>query len=338
MNETPTKAPRNEFLRNSARIILIVFLAASFLTTLAACGADRGETVLTVGGTEIKMDEYRYYYLSLRNAAGGYADEFQNTSKAEIEELLRQKYAIVDLAAEYNVKLDKTELELVKEKELSYLANYEGDEVLFENALKEAFMTREVLRDLISIISLDEKLRYYAYEEMNGVIISDDATVESYIKSDFLRAKHILIKNDAGEDYNANLNLAKEILEKINGGADFDALLKEHNEDIGMTLPDGYYFARGQMFAEFEKAVLELEYGEMSGIVTSSAGYHIIVRLPIEDEYIDSHFENLRDIYLARKYNDMVEARAKDISVTYSKYYDGLTDEDFSRDANQNKG
>ena len=78
---------------------------------------------------------------------------------------------------------------------------------------------------------------------------------------------------------------ANEVLEKAKNGEDFDALITEYNEDPGMTSnPDGYYFGKGQMVEPFENAAYALADGEISGLVETDFGYHIIKRLPIDDE------------------------------------------------------
>lgn len=84
-------------------------------------------------------------------------------------------------------------------------------------------------------------------------------------------AKHILVKDE---------NIAENILARINNGEDFDKLMFKYTEDIGtQNNPDGYTFARGVMVKEFEDASFSLKVGEVSGIVKSDYGYHIIKRV-----------------------------------------------------------
>ena len=59
----------------------------------------------------------------------------------------------------------------------------------------------------------------------------------------------------------------------------FGRLADEYSEDPGrQTNPDGYIFTPGTMVQEFESATEALKYGEISGIVESDYGYHIILR------------------------------------------------------------
>lgn len=79
----------------------------------------------------------------------------------------------------------------------------------------------------------------------------------------------------------------QEILSMAKNGEDFDALVAEYNEDPGMnTYTGGYYFGEGQMVQEFEDATKALAENEISDIVETPYGYHIILRLPLDDESI----------------------------------------------------
>lgn len=73
--------------------------------------------------------------------------------------------------------------------------------------------------------------------------------------------------------------LATELLERARAGEDFDYLILTYGQDPGMAFnPEGYTFASGTMVPEFEEATLLLEIGEISGLVPSQFGYHIIKR------------------------------------------------------------
>ena len=70
----------------------------------------------------------------------------------------------------------------------------------------------------------------------------------------------------------------------------FDELMNQYSEDTGLEAnPDGYVFTSGQMVEPFEEGTRALDYGQISGIVESDYGFHIILRLdPAEVELIRS--------------------------------------------------
>lgn len=168
-------------------------------------------------------------------------------------------------------------------------------------------------------------------EEINSLILSarfgegapgypTDAEVTTYVQEVegiAYRAKHILLKtvdtnapilDESGKptgEYEpldeaavaAQRALAEDLLGQLRASSDvetlFDQLMQEHGQDEGVASnPDGYYAKAGQMVAPFEEAALALENGQVSDIVESNFGYHIILRLPIQPEKYRSQLIN----------------------------------------------
>lgn len=98
------------------------------------------------------------------------------------------------------------------------------------------------------------------------------------------RASHILIKPDTSDpnvDPNEAKNAAKskadDLLEQIHNAADFATLAKEHSACPSAARGgDLNFFVEGQMVPSFEKAAAELKVGQVSDIVETRFGYHII--------------------------------------------------------------
>lgn len=84
-----------------------------------------------------------------------------------------------------------------------------------------------------------------------------------------IRASHILVADEAK---------ANELLKKIKAGEDFAKLAKDNSTDTGSAKNGGDLglFPRGVMVAEFEDAAFALKVGEVSAVVKSKFGYHII--------------------------------------------------------------
>ena len=100
-------------------------------------------------------------------------------------------------------------------------------------------------------------------------------------------AQHILV--DAKE-------LAESLLEEIQQGADFSELARIHSIDTSTKDSGGNlgYFERDIMVPEFDKAVFEMSIGELSEVVETDYGYHIIRLTEIQPENIKS-FEESRE-------------------------------------------
>lgn len=92
-----------------------------------------------------------------------------------------------------------------------------------------------------------------------------------------IRASHVLLKTGAGKDTAAVRKLAETVLAKAKAGADFAALAKQYSEDTSKDAGgDLDYFGRGKMVKAFEDAAWALKPGEISGIVETEYGFHII--------------------------------------------------------------
>jgi parvulin-like peptidyl-prolyl isomerase len=89
--------------------------------------------------------------------------------------------------------------------------------------------------------------------------------------SDKIRCAHILVEKES---------LAKEILEKIKNGESFSKMAEQYSIDGSRRRGgDLGFFGKGMMVADFEKAAFALQKGEVSGVIKTQFGYHIIKRL-----------------------------------------------------------
>ncbi|HKP88165.1 MAG TPA: peptidylprolyl isomerase [Blastocatellia bacterium] len=141
---------------------------------------------------------------------------------------------------------------------------------------------------------------YLGEMDKNADKLVSDADIEQYYndhKADFdeVHVRHVLISTqppppggdeDAKKDETKSKPLTKEqarqkaesVLERARKGEDFAKLAKENSDDPGSKDKGGEYdfFPRGQMVPEFENAAFSLKPGEISDIVETTFGYHII--------------------------------------------------------------
>jgi peptidyl-prolyl cis-trans isomerase D len=143
------------------------------------------------------------------------------------------------------------------------------------------------------------KLLFLAFPHITDEkpVISDEE-LESYYRKNFNRysipeqrsARHILIKTTEGDSEDVlseKWELAAQVLELAKSGEDFGELATQYSE--GPTGPKGGdlgSFTRGRMVKPFEDAAFSLNEGEISDIVETQFGFHIIKLEKIEPAYI----------------------------------------------------
>lgn len=123
-----------------------------------------------------------------------------------------------------------------------------------------------------------------------------------------IRASHILVgvkKDSTKVDTVAALALIKNIKQQLDNGADFAELAKKYSEDPSTKQNGGDlgYFERRQMVKEFDDAAFKLNVGQVSDIIKSQFGYHLI-KLTDKTAYpsFEEEKDNLKKIFQKTRY------------------------------------
>ncbi len=174
------------------------------------------------------------------------------------------------LAQSKDVTLDKQEQEQVR------LASEEYFRSLNDREKELMGVDLKTIQQLYTEYAMADKVYRYIIQDVNPEISDDEARI--------ITVQHILIRtyttSDGGEKVPFTDNLKQAVYEKameirelaVNGENDFVDLASRYSEDSTIT----YSFGKGEMDPEFEKAAFELETGEISQVVESESGYHII--------------------------------------------------------------
>jgi peptidyl-prolyl cis-trans isomerase C len=136
-----------------------------------------------------------------------------------------------------------------------------------ENFIVNEYMAKVVIKD---VGVTDKDIELY-YELVKG----------KYTVPEQARARHILIKTSktsTDEEKGKAKARAEEILERLRKGEDFAKLAEQYSEDQKSKVKGGDlgYFSRGKMAKSFENAAFALKPGEISGIIETNFGFHIL--------------------------------------------------------------
>ena len=276
-------------------------------------------SVMKIGGVDVTYSQYRYYYVNYSKNFANYSgydwqnyDDLVESFNSAIDEALEMESLIVKLSREKGIGFTEEEFDTNIMSAYDSLIEQYGDD--YEATFEENYnITQYYLLENEILYQLYNKIQQYLYLE-GGERFDDikKTTLDFFNDNNYVRVKHILVSfpevtegEELTEEQKAETYAkAKEVLDKANAGEDFDELIEEFNEDPGAASnPDGYYFNDTSTFTQaFKDASFALKEGEISDLVESSYGYHIIKRLPIDDEdivytneYYDNMIEDFRD-------------------------------------------
>ena len=164
--------------------------------------------------------------------------------------------------------------------EIAKVTEQVGGEENFKKALEAQGVTLEVFRKELEKGAKVNKLVEKACSTVSDpnddeVAAFYEAHKSEYVEPERVLCQHILVK---GSDDKA-LDKIKEIRERIVNGGDFAAEAKAHSDcPSGQEGGSLGWFGRGMMVPEFDKAAFEMKKGEISGVISTEFGYHIIYK------------------------------------------------------------
>lgn len=141
---------------------------------------------------------------------------------------------------------------------------------------------------------------------------------KTYVVPEAIRVSHILFLVNEGEEGKRDAQAkarAMEVLQQLRDGADFEALAKEHSEDPGSKRAGGEirgWSEKGRFVAPFEAAAYALKPGELSDLVRTRFGYHII-KLHEKRDARQQTFDEVKGPIIAALRKDMLAKKREDL-------------------------
>ena len=318
------------------------------------------ETVVcTINGQDVTWEEYFYHiYEELTTIlyyTGALPEDFsiQLTEDMTMEEYLKESAAFSstyytvarEWAMEKAIDLSEEqlqELENIKQKQIEHY----GSEEAMESAMpEEQFISWAMLEDLLRTYYKLPGIADAIYG-LDGAGIPDEDVVAWAEEQGYIRTKHVLygtIDESTGKPMDdegkaAQLARAEESLRKLKARskkdreAKFDQIMNADTTDAGglAQFPDGYTFTAGTMYQEFETAAFALEERDVSEIVESQSGYHIILRLPLDPNGLttttaqDGSYLTLRQCMTSALFTREFAERQKAAQIEWAQGFEDL--------------
>jgi peptidyl-prolyl cis-trans isomerase D len=234
-------------------------------------------------------------------------------SDAELEREYRDrnekvKLQVVALTADkFRDKVTVNDADLASYYE-THKAEYRKGE---QRKIRYLLVDRDQLRSKITITPQDVESYY-------------NANIQQFQTPEQVRASHILLKTE-GKDEAAVRKQAEDILKQAKApGADFAALAKKYSEDDASKVNGGDldYFSKGRMVPEFEQAAFSMQPGQISDLVKSQFGFHIIKvvdKKPAATRSLDEARSQIQEMLAAQRVEQQVADRTRDLDTRIKK-------------------
>lgn len=312
-------------------------------------------TVFTVNGTPVVWSEYYSWLFSVINdLAGNFGITDWNTSIGEnltAEDYILEaaqgqscQYPMIYAKAEsLGIQLDDADfaqIDAVTQSDIDLYFN--GSKDAFLDQLASLYITEEYYRSMGGASFLYAKLFNHHFGE-GGSKLTDEDVLSFLSDNGFMHAKHILFKtvDDAMQPLDeavvaqkkadAEATLAElQALSSDELEAGFDKLMAEKSEDPGSrSYTDGYYFQPGTMVEAFETTTQQLADGELSGLVESPYGYHILYRPAMNpDDLFEFDADNApitaRYAAAANLFSNITAEWAQNLEIVYEPEFENL--------------
>ena len=268
------------------RCSAILLFAVSWLVILNVSSTNADDYLIThKSGVGVTIDDVTSYVRSKNLLRSFDTPEATLTKRSAVrvaEQVLRQKLFSAQAA-------DKG---LISNEELRHLRDFAERKALLEAALDDSLDTSGIDWNVVA----EEQYRANKHQ------FKTEAKVH---------ARHILVK-PKGSDWAVALQEILEIKERLLQGADFEDLAKALSDDPSAPTNGGDLgvFGRGQMFPTFESVAFSLDVGELSDVVVTPYGVHIIQLLErFDPEPIE--FVKLKIALINQSKNQWIEERER---------------------------
>ena len=184
-----------------------------------------------------------------------------------------------EAAQEYRRRNDKVKLDIVPVTPDAFRSEVtvsDADLAGYFEKHKETYRIAEKRKLRYAVVDVDEIRKQITVPEAD-VDAFYKQNIAQYSSPEQIRASHILFKTE-GKDEAAVKAQAEAVLKRVKAGEDFAALAKQYSEDDTNNTKGGDldYFGRSTMVPEFESVAFAMKPGDISDLVKTSFGFHII--------------------------------------------------------------
>lgn len=316
-----------KFTRENWAVMIVIILSLVFISISAPAEEKKvsDEKVAVVNGvtiTQVAFQKELNFHLQRATQQGMQVSETEMAKlKEDVLESLIEREILYQESQKTGIKIEAKAVD----EQLSVIKQRFPTEKDYQNALEQMNFSEE---DVKMQIERGLAIKGLIDQQIGQKIIVTDEESKAYYdgnpqlfkQPEQVKASHILIKVESNADEKQKGEARQKIIDvqaKLKNGEDFAALAQEYSEgpssgrggDLG-------YFRRGQMVKPFEDAAFTMKPNEVSGIVETRFGYHLIKVYDKKPETVLAYAE-VKDKLNARMKQQKTEQEA-------GKYIDEL--------------
>ncbi|MCD4683350.1 MAG: peptidylprolyl isomerase [Bacteroidales bacterium] len=272
------------------------------------------QVVAVVGGNIILESEIEAQYIQYRMQEG--VSGSATTIKCSLFENMLYQKLLLNQAELDSVEVSDAMVESEMDRRLRHYISLIGSLEKFEEFYQKSVLEfKDELREQVKEMMLVESVQQTITSEIN-ITPSEvksffkDVPKDSipFINSEVEIAQIVKLPPINKEEEERVKNKLQELKFRVLNGENFATLAILYSEDPGSAKDGGELgmFGRGEMFPQFEAAAFSLKENEVSDVVETEAGFHILEMIERRGEYV-----NVRHILLRPKVSPMDLARAK---------------------------
>lgn len=261
-------------------------LEEDFFTIMSADQSLINYKVAKVNGNDLTMDKFLYYVMQeyitqyITGQSTPSTDEEMQTFYKEVITNYAQLEAFYNYATKQGIEITEDEINAQLATVTLYMNYFAPTKADKETMLKQNLLTYDAWekysKENAKMLAAKSKIETALKTEIEDYTPTDKEIQKYYdentaiISGKYMYAKHILFSED-------NKAMAETCAQRAKAGENFDTLMAEYNGKDGVTeASDLGRFAKTEMVTEFADAAFKLSVGEVSGVVQSEFGYHVI--------------------------------------------------------------
>ncbi len=281
---------KEEKINMKKQILLLILL----MVTLISSAEVLDRIIAKIGNDIILQSDLQKQMMQMQTA--GMLDE--STTEQDVLEQMVEFKLIVQKAKDLDYVINEDQINSMAERRITEIRNSFDSETAFLNELKKSNMNRFDLLNYFKDMFKEQSLREQVvrYEIDSKIEVSDEEIEEFYnihkselpLRKPSYKLGMIMVQIKASEKTKKQrYKELEQIYERISRGESFADLAKKYS-DCGSASAGGDlgYFGRGEMVKTFENTAYSLKPGEVSDIIETQFGYHIIKLEDIKENQV----------------------------------------------------